>query len=38
MNNEIIINEQINQNNQILINNSQNNINNKKIIKMKIKF
>ena len=38
MNNEIIINEQINQNNQILINNSQNNINNKKIIKIKIKF
>ena len=38
MNNEIIINEQINQNNQILINNSQNNINNEKIIKMKIKF
>ena len=38
MNNEIIINEQINQNNQILINNSQNNINNNKIIKMKIKF
>jgi hypothetical protein len=38
MNNEIIINEQINQNNQILINNSQNNINNEKIIKMIIKF
>jgi hypothetical protein len=38
MNNEIIINEPINQNNQIPINNSQNNINNKKIIKMKIKF